>query len=263
MKLPRSRHALSHRAIDRGTAAAFAFFGDPRAATFAWHRHRKHQLMTVTHGLAYVQTATGIVTLTPWCGLLLPAGVRHETRVEADCRYRSVFFDPRRHRLAGAAPLAIATDGLVASMIEHCAAWRGADHDTPRARRFFAALWDVTLGASRSPEALPVPEKLPPAWRDTLAFVLQQLAHVDLPAAAARHGQPPRTFRRNFHAAFGCDWRRYLRSLRLTRALQLLESGRLNVSEAAQAVGFGSLSAFNAAFRAVHGRNPSAARGPR
>lgn len=108
-----------------------------------------------------------------------------------------------------------------------------------------------------------MPEKLPAAWRDTLAFVLQQLAHVDLPAAAARHGQPPRTFRRNFHAAFGCDWRRYLRSLRLTRALQLLESGRLNVSEAAQAVGFGSLSAFNAAFRAVHGRNPSAVRGPR
>lgn len=41
---------------------------------------------------------------------------------------------------------------------------------------------------------------------------------------------------------------RYLRTKRIDRAAELLRSGKANVTEAAMAVGYSSLSAFNKAF---------------
>jgi AraC-like DNA-binding protein len=52
----------------------------------------------------------------------------------------------------------------------------------------------------------------------------------------------------------------YLRRIRIERAAQLLEKGRLNVSEAALEVGYQSLSHFTKAFSAEKGTTPSAYR---
>ena len=55
---------------------------------------------------------------------------------------------------------------------------------------------------------------------------------------------------------FGC-----VRSRRMQRALELLREGTCTVSEAADAVGYNSTSAFAAAFTAEHGFSPSRAKG--
>lgn len=253
-------HSLAHAAIDAGTAAAFAFFGREGRAAFAWHRHRKHQFLVVTHGLGYVQTSLGVAVLTPWRGLLLPAGTLHETRVESDCRYRSLFFSPDRHGLRTVGVQTVEVTPLLAAMVEHCAGWTEPTRATPESRRFFAALWDVACAGARPFAEADVPGPTSKRWREAVGFVLEHLGEVDLPMLARRMGEPERTFRRRFAAEFGCTWRRYLRAVRVSRALQLLESGQGNVTEAAYAVGFRSLSAFNAAFRAVFGRNPLSVR---
>jgi AraC-like DNA-binding protein len=49
---------------------------------------------------------------------------------------------------------------------------------------------------------------------------------------------------------------RYLGNLRLERAAELLRSGRLNVTEAATAVGYSSLSHFSKAFAEMFGVSP-------
>ena len=49
---------------------------------------------------------------------------------------------------------------------------------------------------------------------------------------------------------------RYLRNLRLERAAELLRSGRSNVTEAAMAVGYSSLSHFSKAFAEMFGVCP-------
>ena len=51
---------------------------------------------------------------------------------------------------------------------------------------------------------------------------------------------------------------RYLRNLRLERAAELLRSGRSNVTEAAMAVGYSSLSHFSKAFAEMFGVCPCA-----
>jgi AraC-like DNA-binding protein len=59
-----------------------------------------------------------------------------------------------------------------------------------------------------------------------------------------------------FNEVVGMPWSRYLQGYRIHRAAALLSEPRYNVLEAALAVGFGSLSHFNATFRSIMGVSP-------
>ena len=61
---------------------------------------------------------------------------------------------------------------------------------------------------------------------------------------------------RLFSQEAGMTIQQYLRQLRLERAAELLRSGECNVTEAALAVGYNSLSHFSAAFHELHGCCP-------
>jgi len=60
-----------------------------------------------------------------------------------------------------------------------------------------------------------------------------------------------------FRDAIGMPWVRYLQRYRIQQAASLLVENRSNVTETAAAVGFSSLSHFNASFRSVMGLPPS------
>ncbi|MCW5559248.1 MAG: helix-turn-helix transcriptional regulator [Verrucomicrobiae bacterium] len=62
---------------------------------------------------------------------------------------------------------------------------------------------------------------------------------------------------RLFSQEVGLTIQQYLRQIRLERAAELLRTGRCNVTEAAYAVGYNSLSHFSTAFHSVFGCRPS------
>lgn len=59
-----------------------------------------------------------------------------------------------------------------------------------------------------------------------------------------------------FQKALGISWVKYLQGYRIHRAAALLNEGNHNVTEAAMAVGFDSLSHFNVTFRSFTGASP-------
>jgi AraC-like DNA-binding protein len=65
------------------------------------------------------------------------------------------------------------------------------------------------------------------------------------------------TFKRGFRQVFGMPAFGYLHHYRLEKARQMLESGKTNIADVAQSVGFASRSYFAAAFRKKFGLNPS------
>jgi transcriptional regulator GlxA family with amidase domain len=67
--------------------------------------------------------------------------------------------------------------------------------------------------------------------------------------------------RRVFITHTGHPPMRHLKNIRLATARELLTSSRLSVKEVASLVGFSDLSHFVRAFRAHHGKPPSACRG--
>jgi AraC-like DNA-binding protein len=62
---------------------------------------------------------------------------------------------------------------------------------------------------------------------------------------------------RRFEAEVGMSWRATLRRMRVLRAIELLAADDAPVTRVAHEVGYGSLSAFNAAFRELTGATPS------
>lgn len=80
----------------------------------------------------------------------------------------------------------------------------------------------------------------------------------DLAELAKLCGCNPQYLSRTFSETAGTTISLYLRRLRIERAAELLQSGRMNASEAALEVGYRSLSHFSQAFREEKGSPPTA-----
>jgi len=98
--------------------------------------------------------------------------------------------------------------------------------------------------------------------RDPVKRALQLLREklyqpLDLSAVASEVGIAPHYLSRRVSAETGLTLQRHLRRLRIERACETLDSGKMNVTEVALEVGYQSLSHFAKAFRAETGTSPS------
>jgi AraC family transcriptional regulator len=93
------------------------------------------------------------------------------------------------------------------------------------------------------------------------AFLAQNLAYdVDLNTIAAQASLSPYYFTRQFTAMIGMPPYRYLITLRIQRAAQLLRESDLSVTQILHRVGFHSPSHFTTTFRRHMGMSPTAYR---
>ena len=93
------------------------------------------------------------------------------------------------------------------------------------------------------------------------AFLAQNLAYdVDLNTIAAQASLSPYYFTRQFTAMIGMPPYRYLITLRIQRAAQLLRESDLTVTQILHGVGFHSPSHFTTTFRRHMGMSPTAYR---
>ncbi|MEO1091847.1 MAG: Ada metal-binding domain-containing protein [Pseudomonadota bacterium] len=114
------------------------------------------------------------------------------------------------------------------------------------------------------------PETAPfcPAWNGTRSTVDRALRLIEggalddgtVEGLADRVGVGTRHLCRLFAEQLGASPTRIARTLRTHRAMRLLRETALSMPEVAHLAGFGSVRSFNAAFRMLYGRRPSAAR---
>ncbi len=151
---------------------------------------------------------------------------------------------------------------LARELIGECRGWGPDDGAlTPYARRIFDALAAVTLKLAETPSPFVLPVPASAALERALALTAEQAGGDPSFAAIARAtGQSTRALARRFAGEMGMTWRQALRRLRLMRAVEALATSETSVTEIALAVGYTSLSAFNAAFRDLVGMNPTAYR---
>jgi len=106
-------------------------------------------------------------------------------------------------------------------------------------------------------EGLPSPH-LQRKIHEVQVFLAQNLAHdMDLNAIAAHADLSPYYFTRQFTAMVGMPPYRYLISLRIARAAQLLRESDLTVTQILHRVGFHSPSHFTTTFRRHMGMSPT------
>lgn len=148
---------------------------------------------------------------------------------------------------------------LARALVSECVAWPDADEPLPPyARSVFGALAAVTWRLAEHPSPATVPAGQSPELRRALAMTGDGLAEdVRFEDIARAVGLAPRSLARRFEDECGMTWRAVLRRMRVLRAIEALATDEDSVTTIAHAVGYTSLSAFNAAFRDLTGRTPT------
>jgi transcriptional regulator GlxA family with amidase domain len=150
-------------------------------------------------------------------------------------------------------------DPLARALLAECGGWHEADEPLPAyPRAMFAALAAVAWRLAEQPSAVVVPAGHSAEVRTALRLTEERLGdQVRFEDVAGSVGLVPRSLARRFETEIGMPWRAVLRRMRVLQAIERLAADDTPVITIAHEVGYGSLSAFNAAFRELTGATPS------
>ncbi|GLY16833.1 AraC family transcriptional regulator [Kineosporia rhizophila] len=158
------------------------------------------------------------------------------------------------------APLAVFDlSPLARALVAECRGWGESEEPlSAYAAALFTALAAVTWRLAERPSPVGLPTGRSAELGQALQITQERLGDdLRFEDVAARVGLAPRSLARRFEDELGMTWRAVLRRMRVLRAIEELAAGDAPVTQVAFAVGYSSLSAFNAAFRELTGRTPS------
>jgi AraC-like DNA-binding protein len=226
-------------------------FPMPLGTRFDWHEHGDHQLAWSPEGVLVVLTAGGSYVLPPARALWIPAGTRHETRASGAAVLRSVYVRPSRCPIDWDRPTVVAVTPLLRELVPHLESDALAGAERERAE---AVLFDllVPLAITTVDVRLPVDDR---AREVAEALLADPADSRTLHAWGHDVGASSRTLARAFLADTGLSFGRWRTLARLQAALLHLADG-VPVTLVADRVGYGTPSAFVAAFRAQTGTTP-------
>lgn len=242
------------RRIDRAGSHAIRVetFSMPQASRYPRHEHDEHQLTWTCNGVLVVVTGERSWVLPPTRALWIPGGIAHEATARADTTVQSVYLRPESCPIPWSQPVPVRVGRLFSELVGYLAHRELAADRRTRAE---ALLLDILEPADVATLHAPVP-------RDQRAAQVA-CALLDNPADprtlddwSRQVRVSSRTLARAFRAGTGVGFTRWRTLARLQAALPELALG-VPVSHVARHVGYGTTSAFVAAFRRETGTTPS------
>ncbi|GAB3067416.1 AraC family transcriptional regulator [Pedococcus soli] len=219
----------------------------------------RHYLLCASRGALRLEAEGQRWLLPPARAALLSAGRPATVTIPASATTASVLFHvdfvpPPREGLA-----VVDLDPLARALVAECGGWQESEEPLPPyASAIFAALAAVVWRLAERPSPVRMPAGRSAEVRTALRLTEEQLAdEVSFADVAAKVGLVPRSLARRFEAEIGMTWRATLRRMRVLQAVERLAADDTPVTTIAHEVGYGSLSAFNAAFRELTGTTPS------
>ncbi|MFC4081831.1 AraC family transcriptional regulator [Amycolatopsis samaneae] len=229
-------------------------FDFPAGTWTPWHRHEEHhQLVWAARGVLAVNVGEAHWVLPPTRALWLPAGLSHRSGSVGNAVMLGIYADPPRCPVTWPGPRLLTVRPLLRELLAHLTDPGLAAE--PR-RRAEAVVFDLLEPLDVIPIVVPSP--VDPRARDVEAALaadpadprgLAEFGH----AVGASERTLARIFARDCRMTFG-TWRT---QVRLRAALPLLAAG-LPLAAVADRIGYGSASAFVAAFRRAVGITPGA-----
>jgi AraC-like DNA-binding protein len=222
----------------------------------------RHYLLCASAGALRLEAEGRSWSLPPARAALIAAGRPILVTIPQPVTTSSVLFDvgfvappPEPLAVFDLSPLARA-------LVAECGRWGESDESLDAyAEALFRALAAVAWSLAERPSPAVMPTGRSDELRRALALTEERLGGpVGVDEVARAVGLTPRSLARRFEDELGMTWRAALRRLRVLRAIEALAEGDAPVTEVAFRVGYSSLSAFNAAFRDLTGRTPTAYR---
>lgn len=221
------------------------------------HAHKEGQCLYAVTGVLTVKTSEGSWVVPPYRALWIPAGVTHTVHMSGLTSTRSAYIAPEAAKKAGL-PVhctVIGVTPLLHALL--CEAVHVPARYPPHSRHDY--LMRLLVEEISLMPALPLSAPLPQEPR------LAQLCHallespsleVDIDAMARQANMSRRSFTRLFRKETGMSFSHWRQQACLLAALTRLGRGEA-VTRVAMELGYGSTSAFTAAFRRTLGAAPS------
>jgi AraC-like DNA-binding protein/quercetin dioxygenase-like cupin family protein len=244
----------------RWAAGSHVYDGGEQLIT-GWHFHDVHEIEYACRGMVEVRTEVGHYLLPPHQAAWIPAGLHHQTTLNAGAQTLAVLFEPGLVPMAGDRVRIIAVSALLREMMLYSARWPISRSESGvEADSFFQALGYVVAEALDDERPLHLPVSDDPVVTAASDFTLAHLDYVTLCDVTRAIGVSERTLRRIFSASLGMSWRSYLIRARVLRSMALLSQPDRSVLEVSLAVGFDDVGAFARSFARHCGETPSAYR---
>jgi AraC-like DNA-binding protein len=238
---------------------AFAFARDFAAAPASELSVDRHYLLCASRGALRLEAHGQVWLLPPARAALIAAGEAIQVAIPAPVTTSSVLFDPS-FTAPPPPPLTVFDlSPLARALVTECEAWPDAEEPLPEyARSIFVALAAVAWRLAQHPSPVTIPAGRSPELRRALALTDDRLAEdLRFEDVARDVGLASRSLARRFEDECGMTWSAAVRRMRVLRAIERLATDDDTVTAIAHAVGYTSLSAFNAAFRELTGRTPT------
>jgi AraC-like DNA-binding protein len=246
-----SRDGHGSWVADPAAAIFVGTLGMPPGTRFGTHTHENHQLVWARTGVLTVVAEGGTWVLPPTRALWIPATVPHETSSAGRATMRTLYLRPELCPITWSQLQPVSAGPLFTELIGHLAE---TDLDPGRRARAEAVLFDLLQPVAQSTIEAPLPHDA--RARDVAAALIGNPADPrSLDQWGRQVGASGRTLARAFANETGISFSRWRTSVRLRAALPHLAAGE-SVAKVSRLVGYGTPSAFVAAFRRETGLTP-------
>ncbi|GAA4170674.1 helix-turn-helix transcriptional regulator [Gryllotalpicola koreensis] len=238
---------------DKLTAIVLTRFPLDAGEGFDEHVHDHHQLAWVRDGVLTVTVGDRNWVLPPSLALWIPAGVPHTSTAGRTAATMQGIYLPSEMRAEWTAPTVVGVTPLLRELIDFLG---DAEAPGPARTKAEALIPDLLAPAQTFTVSVPMPHDAR-AVRIARELLLDPGDARDLGEWGRHVGASTRTLSRIFAAETGLGFTQWRSRLRLRASLAYLADGE-SVGTTAMLVGFGSTSAFIAAFSELVGVTPGA-----
>lgn len=227
------------------------------------HRHKKAQLLYAEGGIVHVFINERHWYLPARCYMWIPANCEHSIlSYSKNVKLFNFYFsiDDDDLPFYKETKIYFAID-LLREMFYYTKRWVGPVLKTNSAQYYFIkAIKSILpeLAVNNIPFTIQHPFPKDQKLIEIASYLLKNIEkNLTIEEIAKEFGLSERTLSRKFKEHMGMNYIRFLRSLRITKALELIAENQSNMLEIALSVGYGSLSSFSNIFLKITGMRPT------
>jgi AraC-like DNA-binding protein len=249
--------------IDRPDIAFFVNNMHIGAAETPIQKHNKGQLVYAEGGIVHVFIENKHWYLAARCFLWIPAHMEHYFMISSkNVELYNLYFKPGKSEVAFfQQPNIYFANDLLREMILFTRDWFGNITKQEPAKYYFIKAIQENLPvveSTKHPIVTQHPFPTDPKLFEIAHYLRNNLdTNYTIEEIAEKFGMSTRSLSRKFKENLGMNYVRFLRSLRITQALELLAEQKYNIYEIAMMVGYGSLASFSNIFYKVAGIRPT------
>jgi AraC-like DNA-binding protein len=225
-----------------------------RGVTMASHSHSRDQLTLAVEGSLQIETSQGMWTVPAGGAVWISHGVEHAERLHAGALLWTLHIEPGMPGGSERPVRTLLASPLLRELVARTGELDGLDDSVPEQARLAGVLVDEIHAREEAPFRLPTPRD-PRALRFARLVDETPADRVSVAELARRVGTSRRTMERLFMTELGVSVGGWRQRLRLHHALRLL-AAQHRVADVARDSGYGSASAFIAAFKRHFGVTP-------